>query len=216
MGPADSNLYRVSCRLHRGEELELQEVSVRCEFRDFRVVNGYFRLNDKRLFLRSTHTGNHCPIGQSLPPRASPDLLRKDMLYAKASGFNIVRFIGVAYPYQLDLCDEIGLMVQEESYASWLMDYSAKFKERWNRSTSEMILRDRNHVCLTAWQLLNETGDGSVFRHAADSLGFVRSLDDSRLVLLSSGRFDGDLSVGTVSNPGSNEWEHAWVRNPKG
>jgi hypothetical protein len=212
----DPFLYRVTAHLETEETSEAHDVSVRCGFRDFRVVNGYFRLNGKRIFLRSTHTGNHCPIGQILPPHSSPDLLRKDMLYAKAAGFNIVRFIGVAYPYQLDLCDEIGLMVLEESYADWLLEDSPKMKERWDRSTREMILRDRNHACLTAWQLLNETGEGTVFRHAAESLEFVRKLDDSRLVLLSSGRFDGDLSIGTVSNPGSAEWERVWGNESPG
>jgi len=206
----DPYLYRVTARLQIEGAGGFHEVSTRCGFRDFRVVNGYFRLNGKRIFLRSTHTGNHCPIGQILPPDSAPDLLRKDMLYAKAAGFNIVRFIGVAYPYQLDLCDEIGLMVLEESYADWLLEDSPKMKERWDRSTREMILRDRNHACLTVWQLLNETGDGPVFRHAVESLGLVRSLDDTRVVLLSSGRFDGDLSIGTVSNPGSAEWERLW------
>jgi hypothetical protein len=207
-------LYRVTAHLQ--VEGSAQEVSARCGFRDFRVVNGYFRLNDKRVLLRSTHTGNHCPIGQILPPPTAPDLLRRDMLYAKAAGFNTVRFIGVAYPYQLDLCDEIGLMVLEESYADWLLDDSPKMKERWDRSTREMILRDRNHPSLTVWQLLNETGDGPVFRHAEGSLGLVRSLDDSRLVLLSSGRFDGDPSIGTVSNPESTSWEPLWGKERQG
>jgi hypothetical protein len=207
-------LYRVTARLRvDGSE---HEISTRCGFRDFRVMNGYFRLNDKRVFLRSTHTGNHCPIGQILPPSTAPDLLRKDMLYAKAAGFNTVRFIGVAYPYQLDLCDEIGLMVLEESYADWLLDDSSKMKERWNRSTREMILRDRNHPSVTMWQLLNETGDGPVFRHAVESLGLVRSLDDTRTVLLSSGRFDGDPSIGTVSNPNSAQWEPVWGKEGQG
>ena len=212
----DPYLYRVTVRLQMKDAAVSHQVSVRCGFRDFRVVNGYFRLNGKRIFLRSTHTGNHCPIGQILPPDSAPDLLRKDMLYAKASGFNTVRFIGVAYPYQLDLCDEIGLMVLEESYADWLLEDSSKMKERWDHSTREMILRDRNHPCLTIWQLLNETGDGQVFRHAAESLGLVRSLDDSRLVLLSSGRFDGNLSIGTVSNPDSSEWERLWGNESSG
>jgi hypothetical protein len=211
----DPYLYRVTARL-KAEPTGSHEFSVRCGFRDFRVVNGYFRLNGKRILLRSTHTGNHCPIGQILPPDAAPDLLRKDMLYAKAAGFNTVRFIGVAYPYQLDLCDEIGLMIAEESYADWLIEDSPKLKERWDRSTREIILRDRNHPCVTIWQLLNETGEGPVFRHAHESLGLVRSLDDSRLVLLSSGRFDGDLSIGTVSNPDSTEWEHVWGSESSG
>jgi Glycosyl hydrolases family 2, sugar binding domain/Glycosyl hydrolases family 2/Glycosyl hydrolases family 2, TIM barrel domain len=211
----DPYLYRVTTRL-QVEITGAHEYSVRCGFRDFRVVNGYFRLNGKRIFLRSTHTGNHCPIGQILPPDAAPDLLRKDMLYAKAAGFNTVRFIGVAYPYQLDLCDEIGLMIAEESYADWLLEDSPKMKERWDRSTREMILRDRNHPCVTIWQLLNETAEGPVFRHAYESLALVRSLDESRLVLLSSGRFDGDLSIGTVSNPGSSEWERMWGSESSG
>ena len=47
--------------------------------------------------------------------------LRRDMLNAKAAGFNMVRFIaGVADPAQLDFCDGLGLMVYEECLASWL------------------------------------------------------------------------------------------------
>jgi len=209
-------LYRVTARLQADGIHGTHEGSVRCGFRDFRVVNGYFRLNGKRVFLRSTHTGNVSPIGQVLPPDSAADLLRKDMLYAKAVGFNSVRFIGVAYPYQLDLCDEIGLMVEEETYAGWLLEDSPKMKERTDRSTREMILRDRNHPSVTMWQMLNETSDGPIFRHAVKSLRLVRSLDETRLVLLSSGRFDGDLSIGTVSNPGSSEWEHEWGKEAVG
>jgi hypothetical protein len=44
----------------------------------------------------------------------------------------------------------------------------------------------------------------------------VRSLDDTRLVLLSSGRFDGHLEIGSVSNPGSSEWERTWGEEAPG
>ena len=67
-------------------------------------------LNGKRIFLKSTHTGNHMPIGQQAP--ALPDFVRRDLINAKAAGFNTVRFIaGMACPEQLDFCDELGLMV---------------------------------------------------------------------------------------------------------
>ncbi len=99
---------------------------MRCGFRDFRVVNGYFRLNDKRLWLRSTHTGDHYPIGYYEP--ADPDLLRRDLIYAKAIGFNTVRFIaGMALPEQLDFCDEIGLLVYEENLSGWLLQRFAAY-----------------------------------------------------------------------------------------
>ena len=83
-------------------------------------------------------------------------------------------------------------------------------KVRYERSLREMILRDRNHPSLAIWGTLNETEDGAVYREAVSALALVRSLDDTRLVLLSSGRFDGNISVGSLSNPGSSTWEYEW------
>jgi hypothetical protein len=213
----DPFLYRVTGRVESGDSADSHETSVRCGFRDFRVANGFFRLNGRRLFLRSTHTLNHCPVGQILPPEEAPDLLRRDMLYAKAAGFNTVRFIaGVAHAYQLDLCDEIGLLVYQESMAGWVLGDSPKMKERYDRSIREMVVRDRNHPCLVMWGLLNETFDGPVFREAVSALQLVRSLDETRLVLLGSGRWDGQLGIGSVSNPGSNSWDPVWGNEAPG
>lgn len=193
--------------------------AVRCGFRDFRVVDGWFHLNGKRLFIKSTHTVNHFPVTQAAPVVA--DFATRDLLYAKALGFNMVRFIaGVAWPEQLDCCDEIGLLVYEEHQAGWALDnshlgqdrelVSPHMAERYDLSTREMIRRDRNHPSVVIWGLLNETRDGPVFRHAAQSLSLVRELDETRLVLLGSGRWDGDYRLGSASNPGGRAWEHAW------
>ena len=163
--------------------------AVRCGFRDFRFDNGYFRLNGRRLFLRCSHTGNHCPVGLQMPP--DPDMLRRDLLNVKVMGFNAIRFIaGMATRYQLDLCDEIGLLVYEEHFGSWVLGDSPQMAERYDRALTEMILRDRNHASVVMWGLLNETSDGPVFRHAAATLPLVRSLDDTRMVMLNSGRWD--------------------------
>jgi hypothetical protein len=186
-------------------------------FRDFRLVNGYFRLNGRRLFLRCTHTGNHVPFGQVIPPEGYEDMLRRDLLYAKASGFNTVRFIsGVAYPYQLDLCDELGLMVYQESSASWLLKDSPRMKTLYENSIREMIVRDRNHASLVMWGMLNETEDGAVSHEGQAALPLVRTLDDTRLVLYSSGRFDGRLNTGSASNPKTSEWEYVWGKESPG
>ena len=205
----DPYLYQLTTRLAGDGETDSYET--RFGFRDFRVVDGYFRLNGRRIFLKSSHTGNHCPVGYVFPPDQAPDLLRRDLVYAKASGFNMVRFIaGMAHPRQLDLCDELGLMVYEENLAAWNLEDSPKMAERFDRSLREMILRDRNHACLTIWGLMNETKRGPVFDHAVESLSLLRELDDSRLVLLGSGRWDGRFDIGSVSNPGSTGWEHQW------
>ncbi len=204
-------LYRADVRVWANGVDGQHELSRNFGFRDLRVTRGYFRLNGRRIFLKCTHTGNHVPFGQVVPPSGARDLLRKDLLYAKASGFNTVRFIsGVAFPYELDLCDELGLLVYEESSGSWLLKDSPGMKARYESSVREMILRDRNHPSVAIWGLLNETEDGATYREGASALPLVRALDDSRLVLLSSGRFDGNISVGSVSNPRSDRWEYEW------
>jgi len=208
----DPYLYRVSVALRAtdGDSAPHHHThAVRCGFRNFRVTGGFFRLNGARLFLRSTHTGNHYPIGLREP--ADHDLVRRDLVYAKAAGFNMVRFIaGMALPEQLDFCDELGLLVYEETRAAWLLQDSPRLGERFDRSVREMIVRDRNHPSVAIWGLLNETQDGPTFAHAMGMLPLVRDLDPTRLVLLSSGRWDGDWSVGSVSNPGSAAWDNEW------
>jgi hypothetical protein len=212
----DPYLYRLSARANPARSAadpntQPHESFTRFGFRELRVEKGYFHLNGKRIFLKSSHTGNHCPVGAILPPADAPDLLRKDLLYAKSCGFNTIRFIaGIAHPYQLDLCDEIGLMVYEENMASWLLADSPKMAERFGSSLREMVLRDRNHPCLTIFGLMNEMSDGPMVQHAIASLNLLRSLDDTRLTLLQSGRWDGLYNIGSVCNPGSAHWEYMW------
>lgn len=186
---SEPNLYRVTARVRERNGTSFDEHSVRCGFREFRFDRGYFRLNGRRLFLRCSHTGNHCPVGLQWPP--DPDMLRRDLLNVKVMGFNAIRFIaGMATRYQLELCDEIGLLVYEEHYGSWCLADSPKMKERYDRALTEMILRDRNHPSVVIWGLLNETPEGPVFQNAAESLPMIRSLDDTRMVMLNSGRWD--------------------------
>lgn len=212
----DPCLYRLSTRVSAGGSPDAHESAVRLGFREFRVEQGYFHLNGKRIFLKSSHTGNHCPVGAIVPPAGALDLLRKDLVYMKACGFNTVRFIaGIAHPYQLELCDEIGLMVYEENLASWLLADSPKMAERFDANLREMVLRDRNHPSVVILGLVNEMGNGPMARHAVASLGLLRSLDDSRLVLQQSGRWDGQYNIGSVCNPGSAQWEYMWgVESP--
>jgi len=189
---SDPFLYRVTARVstaqppEKNPQLGVHEHSVRCGFRDFRLEDGYFRLNGKRLYLRCSHTGNCCPIGLEMPH--DPDFLRRDLINQKMLGYNAIRFIsGVPKRYQLDMADEIGLMVYPEAYAAWCLADSPKMKERYNESVFGMVRRDRNHPCITMWGLLNETPDGPVLRHAVSVLPELRKLDDSRVVLLNSG-----------------------------
>ena len=68
----DPFLYRVRVRLEPEEGGGAgDERSVRTGFRELRVRDGWFELNGRRIYLRSTHTGNHYPMGQAVPPDRS-------------------------------------------------------------------------------------------------------------------------------------------------
>jgi len=218
----DPFLYRVTVRVGpaaaggSSDPDGFHEHSVRCGFRDFRLVQGAFRLNGKRIYLRCSHTGNCCPIGLEMPH--DPDYLRRDLINQKMMRFNAIRFIaGVPKRYQLDLADEIGLMVYEESYAGWLLGDSPKMKERYDESVLGMVRRDRNHPSVVIWGLLNETSDGPVFRHAVSVLPEVRELDDTRVVMLNSGRFDNaGGTTGIQVWRGQDRPDPCVTRNPTG
>lgn len=201
----DPFLYRVAARVQADGAASFDEHAERCGFRDFRFADGCFRLNGRRLFLRCSHTGNCCPIGLELPH--DPDLLRRDLLNVKVMGFNAIRFIsGVAKRYQLDLCDDIGLLVYEEAYASWCLADSSQMARRYDESILGMGRRDRNHPSVVLWGLLNETPEGAVFRHAAAALPRVRALDDTRVVMLNSG---GWHESGASALAGLQAWRRA-------
>jgi hypothetical protein len=192
----EPNLYRVTVRATIDGAGSFDEMSTRCGFRDFRFENGAFRLNGKRIFLRSSHSGNEAPVGLRVP--LNPDLLRRDLLNCKVMGFNMIRFFcAIPRRYQLDLCDEIGFLVYEESLAGWCLDESPQLGERFDTSIRGMVRRDRNHPSVVMWGLLNENIADAAFFYAVTRLPFVRTLDDSRVVMLNSGRFD----MGRVNGP---------------
>ncbi len=64
----DPYLYRLHVSIEASDVDGVYETSTGFGFRDFRVMNGYFRLNGRRIFVRSTHTGNHCPYRMISPP----------------------------------------------------------------------------------------------------------------------------------------------------
>lgn len=202
----DPYLYRVAARVNSVKNAEdCDERAARCGFRDFRFENGYFRLNGRRIFLRSALTCGDTPA--TLTANRDPELPRRDLINCKAMGFNMVRFLtGVSNRFQFDMCDEIGLLIYQENYASWCMQASAKLAERFDRSTAAMVQRDRNHPSVVMWGILNETFKGPVFDHAATVLPLVHSLDDTRMVMLSSGGWD--KSGLAFANPGDAQWQN--------
>ena len=55
--------------------------------------------------------------------------------------------------------------------------------------------------------LLNETDNPDVYHRGKDWLPSLRAIDDSRPVLLSSGRWDKDYKTASISNTDSKTWD---------
>ena len=215
----DPFLYRVEIILTSayGEHCE----SLNFGFREFKIIDGFFHLNGRKIFLKSAHSGNAFPIGQNYP--VVKEHIRKDMIMAKTYGFNTVRSIaGLFRPEQLDICDEIGLLVYEECMASWQlgearfllenesecdMDQEKMFR-RFDICTLDMVKRDRNHPSVVIWGLLNEMHiHNPIALHAENFISELRKEDSSRLVLLHSGRWDSRRETASASNPYSEVWD---------
>jgi beta-galactosidase/beta-glucuronidase len=209
----DPFLYQVRARVNVKSSSSFDEQTIRTGFRDFRIENGHFRLNGRRIYLQTAHTGQQDPFGLRVP--FDPDWPLADLRMMKAMGFNSIRFFqSLGLRKQLDLADELGFLIYEEPRGGWLIDYAADiYEQRRDRSIRAMIQRDRNHPSVVAWGLLNESPfdlskNHPTFIHARESLALIRSMDPNRLVFLSSGRWDGEPDIGSVANPGVSSWQH--------
>ena len=179
------------------------EYTLRTGLRDFRMVNGYFQLNGHRIFVKCAHSNWNDPIAIQGTARTMK-FLSRDYPQMKLAGFNMMRFIvASALPEQLDQADELGFLIYSEHESSWNWPNPANY----GLSLNQVVRRDRNHPCLVIWGLLNEQPGGDLYNRAKAWLPSLRAIDDSRLVLLSSGRWDSDFHTGSLSNPGSATWD---------
>ncbi|HUX57856.1 MAG TPA: glycoside hydrolase family 2 TIM barrel-domain containing protein [Bacteroidales bacterium] len=92
----------------------------------------------------------------------------------------------------LELCDELGLLVMDESFDVWRMakvvnGYNIFFDEWSERDQKDMIRRDRNHPSVVMWSIGNEMleqGDQKYgWKEAKRLADFCREMDRTRPVV---------------------------------
>ena len=208
----EPNLYTLSF-LAEPEIGVTQRTDVMFGFRDLRVSpDGWFELNGTRLLVKG---GSIVANVGTMGAVTRPELVRKQIWQAKSAGFNMVRLhFTTAWPEMVDFCDRIGMLVICSHGASWLErraePVSPNLKGDFLRHLLAEVEHNINHPAVVAWEMQNETLLHEVHQWCCDALQPLRDVDPTRLVFVGSGRFDHDVMVGSVSNPGSREWECLW------
>ena len=98
-------------------------------------------------------------------------------------------------PEFLDLCDQMGLLVMDETFDTWNAakshaekGYNLYFSDWWERDTRDIVLRDRNHPSIVIYSIGNEIhdnlNDSTGFRKYRMQQDLVHSLDNTRPVTM--------------------------------
>lgn len=173
-------LYRVVFTLKDASGKSVESTSTRVGFRSLEVGDRKLLVNGQRVLIKGVNRhDHHDTLGKAL----DRETLRLDALLMKRFNFNAVRTSHYPNdPYWLDLCDELGLYVIDETnleahdYRHQICRdrrYASAFLDRAVR----MVERDKNHPAVILWSLGNESGYGP--NHDAMA-GWIRAYDPSR------------------------------------
>lgn len=167
----DPALYQLRTTLYtKGKMTDV--VTEQVGFRTFRfdADKGFF-LNDKNIKLKGLCIHDDAGALGSAVPR---DVWERRLKTFKEMGCNSIRMSHNPHQdYLYDLCDKLGLLVQDEAFDEWEVGknkwikgwnvgtpgkdgYSKDFKEWADRDIRDMILRNRNRTSIIMWSIGNE------------------------------------------------------------
>lgn len=111
-----------------------------------------FVLNRQKIFLRGVSYFPDVYLSRISKERAGRDLRQM-----KQNGCNAVRVhVHVERPWFYELCDEMGMLVIQDSDLTWFHPTTAEFADRAVSVFSDMVRLLRNHPSIICWVCLNE------------------------------------------------------------
>ncbi|MGE4489258.1 MAG: beta-galactosidase GalB [Kiritimatiellales bacterium] len=117
------------------------------------------------------------PLGSAVNRRA----IERQLEIMQEMGCNAIRTShNPPAPELLDLCDQMGMLVQVEAFDCWKKgkntnDYHLVFDEWHDRDLTAMVRRDRNHPSVIMWSSGNEVREQNA---SAEDLRIAQSLTD--------------------------------------
>ena len=187
-------LYRASATV--GDD----SASARFGMRELTIKGASLVLNGKPVILKGF-------LQQGIYPRTiifpeTREMGLKELKLIKENGFNFIRaHLKAANPWWLDLCDELGILIEAEPGIGWIVNHP-ETERRCATEINAMLLRDRNHPCIIMWCLLNEAFHFQGFTipevkaMTARLAATGRRIDDTRLLMDTSGGVELEAAAG--------------------
>ena len=198
--PDRPHLYQLRSILGNAEGKRLQRVDTRFGFREVWFKGIHFYLNGIRCNLRG-ESPSYAQNAGPLEDRQTTEVMVRKCL---AANFNVLRFHAApAPPHVYDVCDELGMLVIDESaiYASWgmIMPEHPRWLPECRDHLRRWVRRDRNHPSIVLWSGDNEGLNCSKLSPAQlAEFGRVIGLHDGTRPVI----FDGD-GTGYGASPAS-------------
>ncbi len=154
------NLYTAVVSLLGKNDSVLDSEAVRFGARSFVFTadRGFF-LNGRNLKIKGVCL--HHDLG-SLGAAVNTSAMRRQLRMMREMGANAIRTShNPPAPELLDLCDEMGFLVNEEFFDEWELPkvqngYAQYFRQHAAQDTEDILRRDRNHPCVIMWSIGNE------------------------------------------------------------
>lgn len=154
--------------------------SCRIGFKRVEIRGNVLYFNGEKLKVKGVNRHDFDPDHGWAVPR---ERFIQDLTLMKRANINAIRTSHYPDdPYFYDLCDEMGFYVMDECDVE---THGVRRKgvpgsnPMWTRAVIDraerMVLRDRNHACVTFWSLGNEAGDGDNFMRMRER---ILELDD--------------------------------------
>jgi beta-galactosidase len=176
------NLYTLTLTLKDDNGGVVETRSCRVGFRQVEIKDRQLFINGRAVKLYGVNRHDfHQLKGKTVPE----ETMLKDVLMMKQLNFNAVRTSHCPNnPRWVELCDEYGLYVIAEADLEThgvgaMLSNDPAWTGAYLARAQSLVERDKNHPCVIAWSLGNESGSGP---NLAAMSGWIKEYDRTRFV----------------------------------